>query len=232
MWDKVKKLKIYHSGLFPSGESVRQNFKVFFSLFLPSFLMFGVFFRKSKAAGKTVHCTKEAIELNIWELAKCICSVYSQWCTESVGRHHISYWFLYSFLYVNFSHSLQGLLEIELGFNYGLQFQRRHFWQAEWLKRALHYIFSRKKPPQRGTNAAVSLVWILIPDVQMGRGMLVSESASDWQCLICLHIFFPLWWQWQSQNDYCSRTCNEKLNEGEEKELKKGTGACRSRGDR
>lgn len=98
---------------------------------------------------------------------------------------------LYSFLHVNFSHSLQGLLEIGLAFSHGLQFPGKHFWQAEWQKSGLHYTISRKKkPPQRRTNTAISLMWILISDVQMGRSVPVSESASDWQCLIYLHILF------------------------------------------
>lgn len=132
---------------------------------------------------------------------------------------------------MNFSHSLQGLLGIGLGFNHGLQFQGRHFWQSG--KITLHYIFSRKNLLREEQMRLYHWCGSWSQTYKWTEVCWSHRVLSDLidQCLICLCGFF-LHLQWQSQHDFCSRVCSKKLSEGEERELKQGTGAWRPCGNR
>lgn len=127
---------------------------------------------------------------------------------------------LYSFLHVNFSHSLQGLLEIGLAFNHGLQFQGKHFWQVEWRKSGLHYTTSRKKSLLREEQMQPDHwcgSWSQIYKwAEVCRSQRVPLIDSVWfTCIFCsftMTVTESGWLLFQSSS--------EKLNEGEEKELK------------
>lgn len=128
---------------------------------------------------------------------------------------------------MNFPHFLQGLVRLRLRFNHSLQFQGRHFWQAEWWKRVLYYIISRinlfrEEQMQHFTGVD--------PDLSCTNGQLVSERASDWQCLTFLAYFFPLWQQCKPEWLLIQSVRWEA--EQRRGELKQGTGAGRSHGDR